>query len=534
MTADTHLKHNASAHISKKASAEYIYLYFPFLPILRLAREHQLDIHQPIALYHNIKAVDRLVYLSAHAQAAGLEVGLSVPDARARLPDTLFYQADEVKDQEILHKLARWAWRYSPRTGTDPNGLGIWIDMTGASHLMGGVMPALHDMLHRLQSACLVTKGAASRNYASAWALAHFHPDADTGISGFGTPSYRDEIIDSLSVNALRLDTASIAGLIRSGLRYIGDVRKIGKADIAMRFGMRLVTRLQQLYEDRAEELVPIRTIPPICVSMTAVEPICGAAPIAQMTQNLITDMAGLLMQQEKQARHFEIGWQRTDASVGSLHFRLSRPTNDIKIITRLCQEASQNIHAEFGIDYGWMKADGLIADKPVTAMLGTDPEGLSEIELDYLIDALAARLGADKVQRAIPQQSWQVEKAEQRVDFASAENRHRAWDVASETALKAPRPIRVLNPAEVVQTVSLLPDHPPHMLKWRKKQWKVIQASGPERIGPAWWDNARSYSRSRDYYRLQLEDGPRIWVYREGLAERGDPIKWYMQGFFA
>ena len=534
MFSDDHVVTRHKAVLADQNSHEYIYLYFPFLPILRLARQHQLDMQQPIALYHRMKGVDRIIYLSAHAQAAGLETAMSVPDARACVPHTLFYEADTRQDYEMLQRLARWAWRYSPRTGVDREGLGIWVDMTGASHLRGGISATLQDMLCRLHQADLVTKGAASSYYAASWALAHFHPDADTGINCFGNADKRYQILDQLNIGALRLDTSLQADLARSGLRQIGDIRIIGNADIAMRFGKDVVIRLEQLCHQRTEELVPIRPFSPIAVHIRPADPICGAEPIAQMVKSLITDMAKLLMQQEKQARSFEIGWQCTDGHLGHLNFRLSRPSNDMQIILRLCQDAGQHINAEFGIDYGWMKAGGLVDDQPVTALLGTDPQALSEVELDYLIDTLAARLGPEKVQRAIPKQSWQVEKAEQRAEFASAENRHLEWECVSATHLKAPRPIRLMNPAEPVQTVSLLPDHPPHMLKWRKKQWKVARASGPERVGPAWWDNARSYSRSRDYYRLQLEDGPRIWVYREGLAERGDPIKWYMQGFFA
>ena len=58
------------------------------------------------------------------------------------------------------------------------------------------------------------------------------------------------------------------------------------------------------------------------------------------MVKSLITDMAKLLMQQEKQARRFEIGWQCTDGHLGHLNFRLSRPSNNMQIILRLCQDA--------------------------------------------------------------------------------------------------------------------------------------------------------------------------------------------------
>ena len=41
----------------------------------------------------------------------------------------------------------------------------------------------------------------------------------------------------------------------------------------------------------------------------------------------------------------------------------------------------------------------------------------------------------------------------------------------------------------------------------------------------------------TRDYYRVEDEDGRRFWLYRDGLYGRhrnaDDPPKWYLHGFF-
>ena len=89
--------------------------------------------------------------------------------------------------------------------------------------------------------------------------------------------------------------------------------------------------------------------------------------------------------------------------------------------------------------------------------------------------------------------------------------------------------------------------DHPPSQIRWQGKNWRIARATGPERIGPKWWESPSqlaidtSYEASyeagtisRDYYRLETECGYRLWVYRLGLPERGDAISWYMHGLFA
>ena len=81
---------------------------------------------------------------------------------------------------------------------------------------------------------------------------------------------------------------------------------------------------------------------------------------------------------------------------------------------------------------------------------------------------------------------------------------------------------------------VALLPDHPPAMLRWRKKNWQIGRATGPERIGPRWWDTAHKGIKTRDYYRVETNSGMRLWVYREGLPERGEAVQWFVHGCFS
>ena len=97
---------------------------------------------------------------------------------------------------------------------------------------------------------------------------------------------------------------------------------------------------------------------------------------------------------------------------------------------------------------------------------------------------------------------------------------------------LLQPLPIEVMAP---------VPDGPPVLFRWRRRQHRVRVAEGPERITPEWWriegDNRDTRPLSndvRDYYRVEDEDGKRFWLYREGLYHPGLPPAWYIHGFFA
>jgi protein ImuB len=61
-----------------------------------------------------------------------------------------------------------------------------------------------------------------------------------------------------------------------------------------------------------------------------------------------------------------------------------------------------------------------------------------------------------------------------------------------------------------------------------------VIRADGPERIAPEWWRTPEG-TATRDYYRVEDENGRRFWLYRDGLYDRetGTP-RWFLHGLFA
>ena len=77
-------------------------------------------------------------------------------------------------------------------------------------------------------------------------------------------------------------------------------------------------------------------------------------------------------------------------------------------------------------------------------------------------------------------------------------------------------------------------PEGPPARFTWRRVTFRVTRFAGPERIGPEWW-RARPGSRMRDYFRIEDQQGMRLWLYREGLLGdgRGAAPRWFVHGVF-
>ena len=55
---------------------------------------------------------------------------------------------------------------------------------------------------------------------------------------------------------------------------------------------------------------------------------------------------------------------------------------------------------------------------------------------------------------------------------------------------------------------------------RWRRALHEVVRAEGPERIAMEWWRH-QTPKPTRDYFRVEDEDGRRFWLYRDGLYER-------------
>lgn len=145
------------------------------------------------------------------------------------------------------------------------------------------------------------------------------------------------------------------------------------------------------------------------------------------------------------------------------------------------------------------------------------------------MIDTLSNRIGEQHLYRCAPVESDIPERAVKRVTAlapATGANWPPHW----------PRPSRLLDPPERVETVALLPDHPPAFFTWHGKRRRVARADGPERVFGEWWKAAAETKTVRDYFQVEDDAGERFWLYRAGDGENPatGPQNWFLHGIFA
>ena len=48
------------------------------------------------------------------------------------------------------------------------------------------------------------------------------------------------------------------------------------------------------------------------------------------------------------------------------------------------------------------------------------------------------------------------------------------------------------------------------------------------------WWRDDQGRALTRDYFRVESQEGVRVWLYREGCFSDGTPPVWLLHGMFA
>jgi protein ImuB len=392
------------------------------------------------------------------AQALGLRPGRPATQAHALVPDLLTYGAEPADDAAALERLAVWALRsFSPVVAADqPDGL--LIDATGAAHLQGGEQGLLDTIVARLGAIGVTGRAAMASTYGAAHALARYRANP-TLLVGDGTPGEPTvaAIVD-LPIAALRLSPDIIAGLHRLGFDRIGELAAQPRAPLARRLGPEPWRRLDQAYGRLAEPVTLIQ--PPVLVQVQRnfAEPI--GAP--ETLRRYIAILAGALCLRLERigegARSLDLLFYRVDQSVAAIRAGTAKPIREPGRITRLLCDRLETIDPGFGVEQMVLSAPvaEALTYRPVST-LGERPKA----DVSELIDTLVNRVGAEHLYRIAPIGSDVPERTSGKVAPLAGPTKSR-WP------LRWPRPARLLARPEPIETMALLPDHPPVHFTWR------------------------------------------------------------------
>lgn len=461
----------------------------------------------------------------AAARAQGVWPGMPLAQARALVAGLVVVPAEPDADAAGLRRLAGWCLRYAPLVAAD-GADGIWVDVTGCvpSPLplpQGGEGALMADLVGRLAAAGVTTRVAVADTPGAAYALAR-HATVPIAIA---PPGNTENSIAALSITGLRLAEETVASLQRLGIDRIGQLAAMPRAPLARRFGPEVLLRLDQALGRVFEPLTPMRPPELITSRLGFVEPLLTAEAFAFVIGQLVERVCGKLDQAGLGASRLDLLFERVDGSIQAVRVGTARPSRNAAHLVRLLDERVETVDPGPGVEAMRLVvslADRL--DRHQTDALANDQTP----DLSVLVDRLTNRLGTRRVWRAAPVESDVPERSVQRIPPVAPTK-------TTEWPRDLPRPIRLLSPPQPVQALALLPDRPPAAFTWRRRRFLVRRADGPERIHGEWWRNAKETAATRDYWRVEDEQGRRFWLYRSGDGEdpgTGD-LRWFLHGIF-
>jgi protein ImuB len=414
--------------------------------------------------------------------------------------------------------LAHWSIGYSPVVAPDPPD-GLWIDIAGVSHLFGSEEELLRDLTSRLTRQGIAAGAAVADAPGAAWAVARY------GAGGIVPTGRTVDAVASLSIHALRLSADKLGALHRLGVERVGQLAAMPRAPLVRRFGRDVALRLDQALGHAFEPITPLIPKETPTAALAFAEPIGRLEDLKAVVQRLSKDLCRQLERRGQGARRLDLLFHRVDRKGASLRVGTAKANRDALHLAKLFDERLQSIDPGFGIEEIVLVASKVepLRETQVQAR-GLGDEGDGEADMGQLVDRLGTRIGLRKVYRLAAVQSLVPERMARKV-AALASPTGSVWPE------NLPRPTRLLDPPEPVVATALLPDHPPALFLWRKVRHRVAKADGPERITPEWW-NGDTGSATRDYYRVETEQGGRFWIFRDAPTAEGG--RWWIHGFFS
>ena len=464
------------------------------------------------------------------ASDAGLQNTMRLADARAMISELVTRPARAQADHDLLHKMAINGNHYAPWIAIDPPNPvsgegGLWLNITGVPHLFDGEEAMIKQVAQSYRVyGCKLQLGL-SDTPLGAKAAARFH----TGNGILNTQHTKREIHD-FPLEALCLKEETIRTLNRLGLRHVGDLYPIPRANLTTRFGTEVVHALDRILGIFPDQL-PYLHGPHIHeIRRQFVEPLGSAEIIEQVITHMLKRLCQRLSRENLGVRKVGFRFKKLGRQISTLMIATSSPTYDINHLLRLLDDRLPGVDAGFGIEEIHVRVFQ-------TQRIERKQVGLIEAEncdrptpqLNNLVDRLRSRLGSKNVWYPDRRASYIPERS-------TGRNLKRPSGSTAPYPALPDRPVRLMRPPEPVRILNINERGMPNLLNWRRQHIKVENLQGPERITREWWRNLKDDpwqpdKESRDYYRCNDQAGRSLWLCHVHTSSKN--CKWYIHGWF-
>jgi protein ImuB len=461
---------------------------------------------------------DKVLIADPGAREAGVCLGMKRGGVLTLSPDTLMFERDLVKEQDMMREAAFSLMKFSPMVALCDEET-IVIDVTASLRLFGGIVKLCRQMRDIVDAIGLTARVSTSPTGQGAWLLAKSAGRAHARRRALKMASLERKLgtLPFQSVQEVRAFADWFSGL---GCKTLNDIRRLPRAGLKKRCGVALLDSLDRAY-GVAPELYEWLAVPPaFSARIELPDRIENAEAMLFSARRLIVQMCGWLSTQQLALTHatltleHERGRSAIDPTI--IQIALAEPTWHEHHLVRLFKERLGRTELVAAVIAMRLAAAKIQAAEPPTETLFPEPGGSPE-DHNRLLELLVARLGAENVLRAAPSSDHRPECA----------NR---WISVTDTSLPS-KPEGM--PADLPRPTWLLEKPLQLMMKNHRPFYgsPLKTVSPAERIEAGWFDNNLT---SRDYFVAQANDQSCYWIYRErpGSAEADNP-RWFLHGLF-
>lgn len=475
---------------------------------------------------------NRVVAISAFAQAAGVQLGMRSSSVQMLLANAQIKQRDSERESAALHTAALALLQYSPQVVVAEQA-SILINVGASLRLFGGVRRLCRHVMKTMAALGMRATLGCAATARGAWLFAH-------AVASSMSTSRSAKLCLSLNKLPQHLDRLSVALLPAAepwlgwlqgiGCHQLGALRQLPRAGLQRRCGKALLHSMDCAYDEATELYQWLEAPPEFNARAELPDRIEHADAILGFARILLLQLCGWLSSKQLAIMKFQLQLEhergRQAIAPTLLEINLAEATWREEHLSRLLKEHLAQIKLDASVIVIRLHAVQVEAMQAPSASLFPEPGGSKE-EQHRLFELLVARLGAENVLQAAPQMDHRPEVAN-------------AWvSVMSDVAQKR----KLLPNSNLPRSNDRLVDRPAWLLA-RALPLKVHQhrpcyggalklMSPAERIEAGWWNGQLV---TRDYFVAENAGHIRCWIYRERINpvnQNDTDAAWYLHGLF-
>ena len=430
------------------------------------------------------------------ARSKGVEPGMLVNTAFCLVPEMNIFTILPHREAQALKRVARFAYRFSGWVGLDHSD-GLYLEVASMRRFFGGLQQLkanieelFRELGYRFHIAAAMTPKAARML-------------ARSGIE-LCVDEYRfRDVLKQMPVECLELSAPIQIRLQKLGLRSVHDIAVLPAGDLAYRVDKELSMYLSQSLGQTDWKPEPFEVPEEFRLKIDMEQEFDSLSPLLFPLASAVKRFCYFMQNRCLVSRQLVVKLLHRNQPETIMPIHLATADNRVDAWVYMLSMQIERVQLTAPVTGFTLKASDFEDIPPSSLALFQDTGGAHEDKKAYLLNRLAARIGADHLHFIGLTDDYRPE---------------RQTLYNSQPLMAEPQPVNITTqvPIWLLEQPREVNIHRYHLIR------------GPLRMNSGWWD---SISTSRDYYiaTTSAEDSTTLhWLFRTSAKQ------WFIHGIFA